>query len=427
MVRNAPVESVPTRSARRVRFASDGTTHVRDARDVLLTDDGPCHNRAVPRLYLIALLVGCYSPSFRDCEVACTGGTCPSGLMCIDSVCRLPGMTGECTFTPMDDAAPDDEGNRDIPLEQLADANWTALCDYYVRCGSAEAVTTCVESFKNIALPFAAANGLERQVAAVKAGQLTYHPDKARECLETIAAFACERSSANNLSGPLACSQVFEGTVTGGGTCIIAEQCVSQICTYASCPNQCCTGTCTGSTPPAMRTVGQSCTTRDRCVDSYCSGAAGMCVALTPVGSPCTTTQECGPGATCRIVNGSTMTCEPLSPTLGVCSTTSDCKLPSDVCQAGKCQTGGLTNFTCMGAGECQIFHNCTANKCSLLPGLGEQCGLNQSCRVGYCSSSQCIAKLPDGNACDPARNGGDCAGGICDTSGKCASQPKCF
>lgn len=42
------------------------------------------------------LASACYSPGYRDCEVTCAGGTCPSGLRCDQGVCRLPGMNGAC-------------------------------------------------------------------------------------------------------------------------------------------------------------------------------------------------------------------------------------------------------------------------------------------------------------------------------------------
>lgn len=50
------------------------------------------------RVLLLGLLGACYSPSYRDCEVACAGGACPSGLSCDPAlkVCRLEGAGGAC-------------------------------------------------------------------------------------------------------------------------------------------------------------------------------------------------------------------------------------------------------------------------------------------------------------------------------------------
>jgi hypothetical protein len=63
---------------------------------------------------LLALLAGCYSPSFGDCEIGCAAGTCPSGLRCDNAlhVCRLEGASGGC---PMSDARVDTNVSMDAP------------------------------------------------------------------------------------------------------------------------------------------------------------------------------------------------------------------------------------------------------------------------------------------------------------------------
>jgi hypothetical protein len=325
-------------------------------------------------------------------------------------------MTDDCA--PIDSGLPD--SNRDLPIELLGQARLEAICDYYVRCGVAEAITTCVESFQNT--PFAIGLNFERQVAAVKAGAITYQPDKMRICFEGIAGLSCQRSTTNGLAGPIECTQGLTGTVTDGGTCIINEQCVSQICTMTSCPNACCTGTCMGSTAPAERTVTQSCTTRDVCVDGYCE--TGVCMPLKQQGASCTSPLQCASGLTCK---GAAMTCEPLSDTGGMCNSTTECTNSADVCRSGSCMNGGLVGSPCASPSECQPFHACNASTCELLPGLNEPCNPNMSCRVGYCNGTMCVPKLADGMTCDPVRGGFDCAGGICNTNSMCASQPTCF
>lgn len=45
----------------------------------------------------LTLMMGCYSPTLRDCEITCTGGVCPSGLECRDNVCRSPDETRTCS------------------------------------------------------------------------------------------------------------------------------------------------------------------------------------------------------------------------------------------------------------------------------------------------------------------------------------------
>lgn len=62
----------------------------------------------------LALLAGCYSPAYRDCEVGCASGACPSGLSCDPAlrVCRVEGATGACGATA--DATRADSTGRDV-------------------------------------------------------------------------------------------------------------------------------------------------------------------------------------------------------------------------------------------------------------------------------------------------------------------------
>ncbi|NVB83784.1 MAG: hypothetical protein HOV81_35745 [Kofleriaceae bacterium] len=47
--------------------------------------------------FACVLTAGCYSPGYRDCEVTCTTGACPSGLSCEQGYCRVPGETASCS------------------------------------------------------------------------------------------------------------------------------------------------------------------------------------------------------------------------------------------------------------------------------------------------------------------------------------------
>jgi hypothetical protein len=120
--------------------------------------------------------------------------------------------------------------------------------------------------------------------------------------------------------------------------------------------------------------------------------------------------------------------------TLGVCSNTNDCKLLSDVCSAGKCQTGGLQGFSCPNGNECQMLHQCTSTSpptCTIPPAIGEACPNNAYCRTGYCNNTvtpMCVARIADGMPCDNARGGQDCESGLCDSATmKCTPRPVCF
>lgn len=52
------------------------------------------------------VLAGCYHPSYRDCEVACTT-SCPDGLTCQSNMCRVAGAVGECAILPPADGGSD--------------------------------------------------------------------------------------------------------------------------------------------------------------------------------------------------------------------------------------------------------------------------------------------------------------------------------
>ena len=74
----------------------------------------------------LALLAGCYSPSLRDCTVACAGpADCGPGQVCgSDGMCASPEMAGHCAMEadagqmpmpPMPMPEPHDAGVADAP------------------------------------------------------------------------------------------------------------------------------------------------------------------------------------------------------------------------------------------------------------------------------------------------------------------------
>jgi hypothetical protein len=42
------------------------------------------------------VVAACYSPSYRDCDVTCASGACPSGFVCAEGICRVEGFSGAC-------------------------------------------------------------------------------------------------------------------------------------------------------------------------------------------------------------------------------------------------------------------------------------------------------------------------------------------
>jgi hypothetical protein len=334
-------------------------------------------------------------------------------------------MTAPCGEVHIDDDAGVD-AKQPLALEDLREAQLTALCGYYVRCGAAEALQSCIETFTSQVLPLVGALDYRNQIAAVGAGKVTFNPDKAEECFAALDSLSCDRVST---AGPLACQQFFSGTVDANGACAINEECISQQCMTTTCTNGCCTGTCVGATPPSMKNPTEPCTYRDRCTGGYCDYAAGTCQPYKVQGQSCTSgSYECGSGLTCR-GGGSAATCEPPAPTLGVCSITSECKLLADVCSAGKCQTGGLMGFACPTGNECQTLHLCSSSVCKIPPAIGEACPNNEFCRTGYCGfGAMCIPRIEDGMPCDVAMGPNQCESGLCDSmTNTCATRPVCF
>lgn len=79
--------------------------------------------RGTLALTLIALCalagMGCYSPSYKDCEVGCAAGSCPDGLECRAGMCRVGESTQSCgevlgdAGIGRDTGDPDAVGDRD--------------------------------------------------------------------------------------------------------------------------------------------------------------------------------------------------------------------------------------------------------------------------------------------------------------------------
>ena len=69
------------------------------------------------RVLVLLALVGCYSPGYRDCEVTCAAGSCPSGFVCNQGVCRVDGFSGTCGAVMHDsrtiDSPPDADDDGD--------------------------------------------------------------------------------------------------------------------------------------------------------------------------------------------------------------------------------------------------------------------------------------------------------------------------
>ncbi len=319
-----------------------------------------------------------------------------------------------------------DSGGGELTIEQLFDAQLNAICEYMVRCGSFEDMTTCKNVFgSNARLP----NDI---VDAVKSGNVNYNAAKARECIDAIAQRSCERWNAlGNRPTPPACFEALSGTVANGAACVTNEQCISQQCNQpANCPMACCTGTCSNTPPPSVKNLGDSCAGNSYCLGGYCD-VTGVCVAYKPQGATCSSDYECADGLNCRAnpANPNDRRCQPMVGLNGPCTSTNDCLELSNVCSNGACREGGLTGWACPApADPCQPMHVCASGTCALPPGPGGACSSGGFCVDSYCEATTavCRPKLADGGTCNPQLGGTDCESGVCDSTSTCVT-PDCF
>src|SRR4051794_10467298 len=120
-------------------------------------------------------------------------------------------------------ACGNDDGGGSIPIDGLANALFNEICNGYAACGVVDDVATCRKLFEDDAVD-------ADLIAAVKAGKVVYHSDKAGQCLSEFAN-GCDRNDfLGSRSRSAACDETFTGTVGDGGQCAIDEECISQDC-----------------------------------------------------------------------------------------------------------------------------------------------------------------------------------------------------
>lgn len=317
-------------------------------------------------------------------------------------------------------AACDDDGGGDIPIEGLPTAIINTFCDVYVECGLFENRDICVDVFGgDIELD-------PSLIAAVEAGKVIYHPDKAAECLAGLNSTTCDRTAGPFEDEPEACELTFEGTVPGGGQCAMNQECISQDCDVPACPDACCQGTCVGDVRPARPRVGESCADNFNCVDSRCDFTTMLCTAYLANNSPCTSDTEC------MSDNCANMVCTPLAGTNEPC-TAGGCRLLGDTCSTTSmtCVSYGLTGDPCATGMPCSPLHLLCgpSGTCELRPQLGDVCDPQTTgCIEGYCDATTLLCTTPkaDGATC---MSNSECSSGDCDTvvTDTCVTPPICI
>lgn len=119
----------------------------------------------------------------------------------------------------------------------------------------------------------------------VDAGRSRYHGDRARRCLDAMAAVSCPQWGIGEAASRIPdCNTTHEGLLAPGNTCERDYECANGYCDISS-------GTCV-----ARSKLGETCTEADcewGLVCLFDASGASACGAPLPDGSPCFVSSEC--------------------------------------------------------------------------------------------------------------------------------------
>ena len=203
--------------------------------------------------------------------------------------------------------------------------------------------------------------------------------------------------------------------------------------------------------------TGSPCALGDQCKTGRCSapgsGACGQCIEVQAVDAPCTEYFQCPPGSTCTNDGQGATTCKRFRNVGERCDPVTPCHL-NLLCAAGVCARPPADGSCNVADGCSAVPYNQVCNpvtmKCELmqLAPLGATCaGMNpfvQCSNDAVCTlvhdapadagsdPHQCLALIPDGNACDLADYYGQpcarpdsvCYQGICQQNGPAQCSP---
>lgn len=339
-----------------------------------------------------------------------------------------------------------DDDDASVPIEDVPAQLAEALCADILPCiGPLEDLFLngfdCVEQYTATVTD----EQLARWQAAIEAGTLVYHPDKAGDCIDAFAEMGCTFGSSRP---PEVCEEALEGTVALDGECNAGVECAGVA--YCKFEDQC-PGTCA-----ALEAEGASCEQDDNCQDGFaCMG--NHCMAPAAEGEACggNDDPDCQLGLLCRGVDQQ-------AGTSGTCQTFEDVLVgdEGDACDpigGGLLCRDGLScvldtldppdiTFVCaagVGAGEtckpgfpdpCPEDQMCDADPfagetegtCISLPDEGEPCAISMmsaSCAPGLaCVEETCVTMSRIG---EPCTTDGACYSGTCDGD-TCAAPPLC-
>lgn len=312
-------------------------------------------------------------------------------------------------------------GGGSIDIDDLQDTLVDRYCDVYVDCGIMEDLDQCRAYFDKT---FDVDADI---IAAVKAGRVIYHGDKAADCLDLIGG-SCDRDAVlGSRTNGQVCDDVYEGTVHANGACAFDEECISQDCEVPSCDQACCQGMCVGDTaPPSRGAVGATCNSDSDCQGSFCDPSALKCTAFLADGAACTTGSQCESYA----CSGTPGVCQALVAEGATCTSTSQCRDIADSCNSQHvCSPGLAAGSACTTSADCRPLDHCdtTSHVCAHRPVRGEACTGTYDCfDDSWCDDTNtCVAPQADGAACTDDQ---ECTSKNCDpVSNTCTTHEVCI
>jgi len=312
-----------------------------------------------------------------------------------------------------------------VALEDYPAAQLEAFCRASVRCGGLASFDSCRQEL----VQFYYAPLSISLVAAIDAGVVKFDGVAARDCVDAMAARGCFEEPGD----PYACTQVFIGTVAGGGACELYAECVSGMCSVPDCGQSCCAGTCFYGPQWFTAQIGDTCTDGLECRDGlYCYNY--KCAEPVAAGGSCADFKRCESGSLCI-----SQRCVPLpragehcDDTLTCIDYNTRCGPTSHVCEELFAQLGEACgpDRLCTLLSRCDETSHCSIRK---LP-FGSSCKVfEDSCSDpdAYCQvvdmegNAACARHVPDGASCDELHR---CARGTCSTeTHTCDPGPVCI
>jgi len=189
-------------------------------------------------------------------------------------------------------------GGASVALTDFAGESAKATCAHVYKCcdatermdntawGTSEAECTTMQTAMT-------ASAIATLQPGIDAGKVVFHGDRARKCLDNVAALSCDWGVNFAPRNVADCQHVFDGTVANGMTCSMDEECMSGFCSPTGCA--------------ARVASGEACTAPTACQDGlYCPVSAGdHCVAVKKIGEACEVSISCQNNS-CVIPDGQT-------------------------------------------------------------------------------------------------------------------------